>query len=307
MKPFLKNIFLFTFICFLVGELLVRYTHAVTDLPRRKIDEYGIQKYYPSQSGYWKGGKHKWVVNELGWPGVIPDSFDNLITIIGDSYIENFMNPIECHQSVLLKQRLTKYNFIEAGRSGVSFIEAMEISKQFDTLHPKYNLIYINSKDFYESITSIRPSPDITQLNLESGKIVYGKIKSPGLKKVLYNCKILYYFYNRFFSKINKDESLPKKKILKKDSDEKVNDIIKIQRLLNYTKQNYQLNNKILVFHPKSDLKIVEMCKKVGFKIIKLDSANDKSWTFDFDSHWSCYGHSRAADQIQAFLTERIN
>ena len=108
-------------------------THSVTDLPQRTIDEYGIQKYYANQSGYWKGGEHKWMFNELGWPGELPEDYDNLITVIGDSFIENFMNPNECHQSKLLKKGLNNHNFIEAARSGVSFIEAMEISKQFDS------------------------------------------------------------------------------------------------------------------------------------------------------------------------------
>ena len=165
MKKFIKNIVIFFLFAIIVGEIIIRVTHAVTDLPQRTIDEYGIQKYYPHQSGYWIGGNHKWVINKLGWPGKLPKSHDNLITIIGDSYIENFMNPIECHQSLLLKKRLENYNFIEAGRSGVSFIEAMEISKQFDALHPKYHLVYVNSLDFYESVTSILPAADITQLN----------------------------------------------------------------------------------------------------------------------------------------------
>ncbi|WP_298499317.1 hypothetical protein [uncultured Algibacter sp.] len=305
MKKFIKNLFFFFLFTILIGELIIRFTHAVTDLPQRTIDEYGIQKYYPNQNGYWKGGGHKWVVNKLGWPGELPKSYTNLITILGDSYIENFMNPNECHQSFLLKERLKNYNFIEAGRSGVSFIEAMEISKQFDSLNPKTELIYVNNNDFYESISSISPAADITQLNVEKEKIVFGQMKSPGLKKILYSWKLLYYFYNRFplnFSRENKkNKSIEKTKDI--GSFNYKNEIIS---LLEYINKNYNIKNKIIVFHPKSELEIINLCKEAGFKFIVLNSDNDKSWSFEHDSHWTCYGHNQAAEQIANYLKENV-
>ena len=302
MKKFIKNLILFFLFALLVGELIVRLTHAVTDLPKRKIDEYGIQKYYPNQSGYWLGGEHKWVVNELGWPGELPESYDNLITIIGDSYIENFMNSNECHQSVYLKKRLDNFNFIEAARSGVSFIEAMEISKQFNSLNPKYNLIYVNDSDFYESVSSIQPAADITQLNVEKGEIVFGKMKSPGLKKVLYNWKLLYYFYNKYPLNFSKSVDETEKEITVDDFKFRK----EIQSLIDYTELNYKITNKILVFHPNSDSEIIEMCKNSGFKVIILNSENDKSWTFEHDRHWTCYGHKQVAFQVSNFIKNKL-
>jgi hypothetical protein len=240
------------------------------------------------------------VVNKLGWPGELPKSYENLITIIGDSYIENFMNPNECHQSILLKKRLDNYNFIEAGRSGVSFIEAMEISKQFDSLHPTYNLVFVNNNDFYESVTSILPAADITQLDIENSKIIYGRMKSPVLKKVLYNWKLLYYFYNKYPFNFSKDQNKTEKEIAKDEFKFKN----EIQSLINYSQQNYNIKNKILVFHPNSKLEIIEICKNAGFKVIILNSDNDESWTFEHDSHWTCYGHSQVANQIQKFFSQ---
>lgn len=303
MKKFIKNLVFFFLFALIVGELIIRVTHAVTDLPQRIIDEYGIQKYYPNQSGYWVGGEHEWVINKLGWPGELPDNYNNLVTIIGDSFIENFMNPSACHQSVLLKKRLDNYNFIEAARSGVSFIEAMEVSKQFDSLNPKYNLIYVSGGDFYESVSSILPAVDITQLNVEKSKIIYGQMKSPGLKKILYNWKLLYYFYNKF--PLNFSKSVAKSvKIEKEENKNEFKFQKEIQSLVNYTKLNYNIKNKILVFHPNSESEIIEICKNAGFKVIVLNSDNDQSWTFEHDKHWTCYGHSQVARQIQKFFNQ---
>jgi len=301
MKKFIKNTVAFFLFLIIFGEIIVRVTHSVTDLPKRIIDEHGIQKYYPNQTGYWKGGSHKWIVNKLGWPGQLPDKYDNLITVIGDSFIENFMNPNECHQSILLKKQLKNYNFIEAARSGVSFIEAMEITKQFDSLRPKLNLIYVGDSDFYESVSSILHSQDITQLNLEKNSVILGKMKSPGLKKILYNWKLLYYFYNRFplnfLTGINnsvKHEIKNDKSGFKHQDD--------IERLLIFVKKHYDIHNKMLVFHPNSELKIIEICKKSGFQVLVLNSKNDKTWTFEHDSHWTCYGHNQVAKQVAYFI-----
>lgn len=302
MIKFLKNIVVFSIITIIIGEAVVRFSHATSDIPQRMIDEQGIQKYYPKQEGYWKGGDHKWLINKLGWPGILPDNYDNLVMVIGDSYIENFMNPNECHQAIYLKENIKDYNFMEAGRSGVSLIEAMEISKTLDYLKPIKNLIYVNDNDFYESISEIKPLADISQLNIEKNIIIHGKMKAPGLKKILYNWKLLYYFYNRFPISLSTQK---KRKEEKKDTQESIKALEgKVSTLINYISNHYNINDKILVFHPNSKTSIIEKCKAVGFKIIVLDSSNDKDWTFDYDTHWTCYGHERAAKQIAKVIEE---
>lgn len=298
MIKFLKNIVLFLFLALLVGEIAVRVTNSVSEIPQRTIDNSKIQKYLPNQEGYWKGGNHKWTINRLGWPGELPNNYDNLIAIIGDSFIENFMNPNECHQSSYLKKNISTHNFIEAGRSGVSLIEAMEISKQVDSLKPIQTLIYINDNDFFESLSEVNTLSDITQLNLKNNTIEYGKMKSPGLKKVLYNWKLLYYFYNRF--PLSKNNATPEES--KTDKSKKENSYQNhkenLKGLIAYITNNYNISDKVLVFHPNSNKEIIRECRNSGFKIITLDATNDKSWTFDHDSHWTCYGHKQVANQV---------
>lgn len=297
MNKFLKNLILLLILSFAIGEVVVRLTYAVADIPRRTIDVNGIQKYLPDQAGYWKGGKHQWIINKLGWPGELPKSYDNLVAIIGDSYIENFMNPIDCHQSSFLKKEMGEYNFIEASRSGVSFIEAMEISKEMDSLKPIHSLIYLKDEDFNESIIQIKPMSDVTQLNIKTKIIEKGEIKSSGLKNILYTFKILYYLYNRFPGNVLNEENDESKEIMNKLKFHR-----EISELINYIKINYVISNKTLVFQPNSNKLIIEMCQTAGFNIIELNSNNDDSWIFDYDSHWTCYGHERAAKQVKKNL-----
>lgn len=301
MLNYLKNAVLFTCIFFVLGECFVRLRKSVADIPELTIDEQGIQKYLPNQKGYFIGGTHKWNINELGWSGFLPESNDNLITIIGDSFIENFMNPNECHQSVLLKNKMKDYNFFEAGRSGVSFIEAMEIAKQLDTLLPVQNFIYVADNDFKESIYEVNPHTNITQFSIEKDSILYSKIKSPALKKILYNWKLMFYIYSKY--PIN---SIIKKKVSNTDNISVKNNgkvdgsnfYTHLSGLMDFVKKKYPLNKTTLIFRPNSDKEIIEVCINTGFKVIQLNSNNDKSWSFKNDHHWTCYGHQKAAEQI---------
>lgn len=300
----IKNVITFLIVFLIVGEVTVRLKNAVSDIPQRQIDEFGIQKYYPNQQGFWRGGTHAWHVNELGWPGVLPKSFDNLITIIGDSFIENFMNPNECHQSVYLGKKLTNYNFLEAGRSGVSFIEAMEITKQLKKYMPVTNLIYVNDADFYQSLVEVAPADDITQFSLKSDSLILGKMKSPLIKKILYNWKFAYFMYNkkdviRNFFKREPAMGFKDRMALKLDENDD-----KVFNLIDYTKHNYDLSKIVLIFQPNSNKEIINKCHSVGYNIIVLNSDDDKNWSFENDHHWTCYGHERAALQISEELSK---
>ena len=295
MRKFLYQIFLFSVIGLFIGEIIARVFVLSSDIPRRVIDADGIQKYIPNQTGNWKSGNHKWQINSMGWPGPLPKSKENLITIIGDSYIENFMNPDSCHQMAYLKSLIPDHNFMEASRSGVSFIEAMEISKQLDSLQPECQLIYLQDSDFRESITQIKKLDNITQINLDKNRVVQGKLKSVGLKLILYNWKFIYYLYNRNMVRLESQNDKKIQTFFKGLSDDRFQ---KFKELIFYASKNYDTSNKILIFRPDSSEELVGLVKKFGFRAYKLENDSHLPWSFDYDPHWNCYGHQEAAKQI---------
>ena len=71
---------------------------------------------------------------------------------------------------------------------------------------------------------------------------------------------------------------------------------------MTFAKENYEIKDKVLVFRPNSDSLLINEAKRKGFNTILLDSSNDSSWTFDYDAHWNCYGHEKAAIQVSDFL-----
>ena len=279
---------------FILGEAIARTFFLTSDIPQRTITKNGIQKYKPNQEGYWLEGSHKWHINELGWPGTPPESYKNLVAIIGDSYIENFMNPEKCHQSQLLKELAPKNNYLEAARSGVSLVEAFKISEEVDSLRPQKTLIYVHDSDFIESISAINRESVLTQVDLKEGKILPGKLKSPGLKYLLYNIKFLYYLYNRILLEPPEEPIEKKKKVISKTNFELC------RQLLSFISENFNTDNKVLVFRPNSEPAIINLSREMGFNVLQL--RGDNSWSFEHDSHWTCEGHYKAAIQVRDIL-----
>ena len=302
MIKFLKKIVLYLILLIIVLEVIIRAFRLTPEIPQRTIDSNGIQKYKTNQSGYFNSkSKEKWHINEFGWAGVAQTQTDTIFSIIGDSYIENFMNPLSCHQGSYLKKLLPQYSFFEAGRSGMSFIENLEITKYLDSLiAPKKHFIYLNDSDFAESILEIDQKTDIVQFSFKSNKIIKGKLKNPVLKKILYNIKVLHYLYINHLNNIPSTENTMDNVDLSKL--EKTSNKFYYNRFFEFCVNNYEIDNIILVFHPETDKLFIELSKKYKFQFIELISLDYKSWQFDNDAHWNCFGHKSASLQVRNWI-----
>ncbi len=304
MKRFLLNFITFTVILFIVGEVVVRIFKLTPDIPKLYVDQTGIQRYVPGQKGNFSKTS-QWVVNAYGWLGIAETNKDPIISIIGDSYIENMMNPIICNQGSILKSYFTDCGFFEAGRSGVTFIEAMQITKLLDsTIKPTMHLIYVGDEDLYESDASYRQT-DRMQINLSNHKIINAELKSPFAKKILYNLKSFYYLYLRFPLLVGKNnkEATDNTVINKKEIDYQ-----SVNNILNYSKQMYDIKKIILIWHPGTPRKIIKIARHLGFNSLSLTKTGKaKNWLVSSaDAHWSCYGHQQVAKQISIYITQYL-
>ncbi len=132
-------------------------------------------------------------------------------------------------------------------------------------------------------------------------------MKSPTSKKILYNWKLLYYFYNRFPINLSFNNEEPKEGPKKKTADDPLTSKAEVFGLIDYIASNYSIADKTLVFHPNTNKTIIEKCQEAGFSIIILDSSNDRDWTFEYDSHWTCYGHEKVAEQVANAIKKKVN
>lgn len=282
----------------LIGEVIVRSCRLVPDIPARFIDDYGIQRYKPRQSGFYS--KIPWRVNDYGWIGTSDLEKDTIISIIGDSYIENMMNPLDCNQGFLLKLHIPDCSFFEAGRSGMTFIEAMEVSKILDVeVSPKLHLLYLNEADFYESIADIKRYPDRFQLSIDKQLLLKGTLKSPGLKKILYNLKLLYYLYLKYPIFIQQQN----KGLISHNTNKDLFDESVMVGLFDYCSNNYDVDKLVFVLHPHVDSRIIKLIQDFRIRTIVLEEEGGSSWRLgSYDDHWSCYGHKKVSEQVKQGL-----
>jgi len=281
---------------FALGEAVVRVGYLTSEYPQRFIDDDALQKYIPGQTGYHKGGI-KWEINSKGWSGCWTEPNENFISIIGDSYIENFMNPISCHQCSILEKNFPDYQINEYGRSGFSFLESLIVSKQLAEFKPKIQLIYVNLSDFAESIKGIRRLTDRVQYDLKKNEIVYSKLKNSKLKKVLYSCKFVYYLYSRFPLFVAKQN-------IGGVNVERDLHLEKVKTFLAQMHNDFYNENIVLVFNYNVPIELVDLAKEVGFRCLKLSKADNENWEFENDIHWTCYGHKQVAQQVSKLIEE---
>ena len=297
---FLKRYCVFLFVLLLIGEILVRFFHLSPDIPQREIDNNGIQKFKLNQTGKYNRKSNNWIVNDYGWLGVAQTNREKTVSVIGDSFIENIMNPIECNQGYLLSKKNRKIGFFEVGRSGLNFIEAMHISKDLEKeLNISFHIIYVQNEDFKSSIKQLNTFTDQLQIDIENYSLIKPKLKYPKIKYVLYNFKLLYYLYLRFPILVE-EQNVYKESSLNEDTENF--DVEIFSDFIAYCANNYDFNNKLLVFHPESNKKYINIIQNLGFNVMELQR-NGEYWRIsENDSHWSCFGHNQVSNQVSIEL-----
>lgn len=302
MKKYLLRIFIFIALGIGIGEIAVRIFNLAVDVPLTYVDEDQLIKLYPDQAGT-SVQRCKWIINEYGNFGPAPASLDSLITIIGNSYIVNTMNPPECHPAHYLARENQDFNFFPMSRDGASFIEFMEMAKSLEPLNPVKQMLYVHNEDFPYSIIEVLNQPNAVQYSLEKKEIRYVQPSESQLKKLLYKFKFAYFIYRNYFVLAeldlfnNKEDIAPVALSLDYES---------LGLLFEFVRENYRVDNVLLVFFPGSDQRLMEMTREAGFEIMILETDDYNSWLTSINGHWSCYGHEEVARQVGHHLRQHM-
>lgn len=301
MKAYLIRILLFLLVGVLIGEFAARVFHLTVDVPKAYRDSDELIKYYPDQSGY-SSERYKWQINKYGNFGYEPQSLESMVTVIGNSYISNTMNPPECHQANYLAGMNQDYNFYPMSRDGACFLEDMEMAKSLEKHNPHRQLLYVNDYDFITSVIESSNQPLTVQLSLEQNKLRYAQLKGSALKEALYRFKFAYFLYRNYVVPVIVDLEMARGRTQSSLNEIQESDYPYMQSLLDYVKENYKIDNVVLVFFPDSDPKLIEMTEKVGFTALRLRTDDYNSWLGSLGGHWSCYGHEEVARQVNEYL-----
>ena len=293
MKKFLKKIIFHTIISLIIIEVAVRVFSLTNDVPHRKKDKFNLQVFIENQKGISNG--HNWKTNEYGFLGHSDLNGGNQLLVIGDSFIENIMNPFNCRQSQLFRNK--GFKVFEIGRSGITFIEGLEFYKSYKPIvKPRKTFFFINNSDFIESIKEINSYNDRCQIELKTKKIFKGEIRYKNLKKILYNYKTLYYLYIKFLKSTNKLRQNFNNNI--QSTDKQINKNM-VEKLIKFSTQNYNLDEIVFVFRKSNFFK--KEFKENNLEFLELEIHGDK-FIFTNDSHWNCIGHQYANEKIIKYL-----
>lgn len=302
MKYYLIRIFIFIALGILIGEAGIRVFDLAVDIPEVYMDGDHLIKFKPNQTGR-SVQRCKWIINQYGNYGPAPRSLDSLITVIGNSYISNTMNPPECHQANWLTSLNQDYNFYPMSRDGASFIEFMEMTRSLDHLNPIKQLVYVHNEDFTYSVFEQTSQPGAVQYSMDKDEIRYVELENSKLKKLLYRFQLAYFIYRNFF--VLADQQLFDAKETTTSKELSLN-YDTLGRLFSYTKDHYKVSNVLLVFFPDSDPQLVDMAVQAGFETMLLETDDYRSWLTSENGHWSCYGHEQVARQVDNYLRQHM-
>ena len=293
MKRFIIKIIKYSIVVLIILEIVIRFFTLTNDVPQRDLDENGLQVFKKNQEGQSHG--HNWKVNSSGFLGHNKVKGENQVLIIGDSFVENIMNPFECRQSSFFKK--AGYDVFEIGRSGITFIESLEFySKYKSEVNPKISIFIIDNSDFEESIQEINKLNDRVQISLKTSKLSLGKIKAKYLKKILYNYKTLYYLYLKYLKSQKSNITSQSKEV--NQSNEEIS--LFINKLIRISNQNYDLKDCLFVFRGENDFK--ELFNQLNLNFIELNLKGVEYMYSENDSHWSCKGHQIASEKILKYI-----
>ena len=101
------------------------------------------------------------------------------------------------------------------------------------------------------------------------------------------------------------EQNVFKENVLNEDSENFDIDIF--SDFITYCANNYELNNKLLVFHPDSNKKYINIIRNKGFNVMELQKSGEYWRIAENDSHWSCFGHNQVSNQVNFELINFLN
>ncbi len=303
----------------LIVEITVRVFHLYTEDPPRYIDEFGVEKRLPDNTGYAVTGNRnqnysKFHINNAGFNShreYTPTSGKFEIALIGDSFIEGFHQDYYDSTGKKVEDRVSDSEVYEYGYSGYDLANQMHLinayKNDFDLIDEI--IIYLN----YES--------DLDRGVYEPN---YDRIKMVASIpfKIRDNIKILAYG-----SKIGILEPLKRMVTGKafeetknafqtnevKTLDEEQERIIDLQRIENFKSlvNLYGFNkNKttILLDLRKTSQRFVDYCIANNINYVDFGDnlkKSKRSTTLIYDKHWNNHGRDIIASTIADYINAK--
>lgn len=309
MKRVILKFIVYSLVLVLALELLVRVFHLYNKRPERYLDEYGVEKWVPNQSGFSVTGNRKqnvgvYRINEFGFNSVYDNystSNDSIeIAIVGDSFIEGFHQNYTKSISRKVEKRIPNIKVIEFGYAGYNLSDELNLIASYDHLFKDMDRVVIYMRYTDDLITgkykvSNRLSLDtpVNRLLKKSKLIVYAKdigAFAPIKDKIAAAINFI------------KGVKIPEIKKTNKD-DLYLKNFKKLIKTYNYDKEK----NVLLLDYSLCSSEFLSYLKQNNFKTIDFSSDFIKSKepkTLIYDQHWNNLGREIIADEIVEYIKD---
>lgn len=320
MKKLFLKCFIYAFLIVLALEVYVRVFHLTKDYPSRYIDEYGVEKWVPNQSGYAVTGNRRqnfseYHINNSGFNSYRdynPKRDKIEIALVGDSFIEGFHQNYYNSIGKKIENEIQDIDVYEFGYAGYDFA---------DQLH----LVYSYKKEFDlidHVIFGLKFENDLTRADYS---IVKDRMKlETSLYKKLREIKILAYTQSigvldpvrrapgeiiSFFKSSSKlKEELTENEILTQEKENNLRYIENFKSLIaiyGYDKKRFTL----LIDKSKTPKLFLEYLNKNNFNFLDFSDelkASKRPTTLIYDKHWNNNGRKIIAEVITKYIKDKI-
>ncbi|PWH82409.1 hypothetical protein DIS18_09145 [Algibacter marinivivus] len=315
-RLFLKSI-LYVFLIIISLEVIVRAFHLYKEVPIRYIDEFGVEKSLPSQTGFAVTGNRKqnyseYRINDFGFNSFrefLPTKENIEIALIGDSFVEGFHQDYYDSTGKKVEDKLHQKNIqvYEYGYGGYDLANQLHIIEAYIDHFKLIDHIIMYIK-FEEDLDRSEYIPNKERINM---------LKSP-LFKLRDKFKLLSYTSEIGIVDPVKNMALKMVQIgkssKKTDSLKTLIDIDK-ERLKNFKTliNTYKFDKKKITFltNIKTTSAIfINYCKENNFEIIDYGTVfeeSKKTPTLIYDQHWNNHGRDLVASEISSFLKKKLN
>ncbi|MDO5980467.1 hypothetical protein [Flavivirga spongiicola] len=309
-KLFIKCI-LYLFLILIALEVFVRVFHLYTEVPIRYIDEFGVEKSLPNQTGYAVTGNRRqnhseYKINNFGFNSYrdFTPSKDKIeIAIIGDSFIEGMHQDYYDSTGKKIENKLKNIEVYEYGYAGYDLADQLNLVNIYKEHFKLVDHIIIYLK-YDEDLERVEYKPNNERIAL---------LKSP-LFRMRDKIKLLSYassigivdpIKNMAISIINRGVK-PKAVDTTYKIDEDLKRLENFKALIDTfgfdkSKMSFLLNSKA------TNKDFLDYCKANGFQIIDygiLFEESEQTPTLIYDQHWNDHGRELISKEIAKYFSQ---
>ncbi len=321
MKRLIFKSFLYVILIIIALEVYVRVFHLTKDYPSRYVDNYGVEKWRPNQSGFSVTGNRKqnfseYHINSHGFNSYRefnPTKENVEIALVGDSFIEGFHQNYYNSIGKKIENDLPNVDVYEFGYAGYDFADQLHLVSVYKELFETIDQVYLGIKfkndlyrDKYAVLEERMKLESPLYKNLRKIKILT-YAQSIGLLDPVREAITKLLAFRSAQKTVNNTLSEAEKKDIALEKHKKY--LENFKHLL--SEYGYDKTKFILFLDESETPKIFTTYLKTnGFKYLDISKAlhaSKKPTTLIYDKHWNNNGRNIVAKCIVDYHNNNFN